>query len=220
MQNSSLARISRTIKSPCFFLIWSSLVLLSYFFLDIKIARFLHASVNLQINHIANLVSNFGVGGYYLLGFFILFLAGNFIFKNQRISRESLFLFLSVAIPGLICDLLKMLFGRGRPVMLFDHHLYGFYFLKFHSTLWSFPSGHATTIAGVMVALSLLYPRRWPVFFTVIILVSLSRLVVEAHFLSDVMMGGYLGALITLWIYEFLEKHSRLKLTTQGMNEV
>ena len=57
----------------------------------------------------------------------------------------------------------------------------------------SFPSGHATTICSLALALSLLYPRlRW-IWIVIALLVSMSRVVIGAHYVSDVIMGAYVG---------------------------
>lgn len=165
------------------------------------------------IEKVARIITAFGEGGTYLVAFFALFLIAKFVLKKQRLSIVSLFLFFSVLIPGLICDVLKMGLGRARPGQYFDHELFGFYFAQFKSSMWSFPSGHCTTITGLMIGLSLLYPRFWPFFFAVIFTVSFSRIVVDAHYLSDVMMGMYLGAIVVIWLYGQFQKRTYLTQT-------
>ena len=57
----------------------------------------------------------------------------------------------------------------------------------------SFPSGHAATAIGLAVALSILYPRgRW--FFALLaVTVAACRVIVHAHFPTDVVAGLMLG---------------------------
>lgn len=61
------------------------------------------------------------------------------------------------------------------------------------SDFQSFPSGHAATAAGLCVALTFFYPRaRW--FFLVMLgLACLQRIVVGAHYPSDVLVGTAVG---------------------------
>lgn len=60
----------------------------------------------------------------------------------------------------------------------------------------SFPSGHAATAAGLAIALAMLYPRgRW-LFAALATLAAVQRLQGNAHFLSDVLAGASLGALV------------------------
>jgi membrane-associated phospholipid phosphatase len=57
----------------------------------------------------------------------------------------------------------------------------------------SFPSGHANTAFGLASALVVAAPRRRRLWLGLAAAVSASRLVVNAHFLSDVVAGGLLG---------------------------
>jgi membrane-associated phospholipid phosphatase len=88
---------------------------------------------------------------------------------------------------------LKFLFGRYRPVELFQENLYG---LSWFATQWemhSLPSGHAVIIFSAAGALSILYRRFSALFFSVAVLVAASRLVLGMHYLSDVVLGAYIG---------------------------
>lgn len=112
------------------------------------------------------------------------------------------YLLIAVIISGLTCDVLKIICGRARPQLFFSNQQYGFYFWQFHSRFHSFPSGHSTTIAALGTACSLMWPRtRW-FFLLIITVVAISRVIVGAHYLSDVMIGVYLGFLVTYWLYE------------------
>lgn len=63
------------------------------------------------------------------------------------------------------------------------------------STLQSFPSAHAATAAGLAWGLSRLYPQgRW-YFVLLCTLAMTQRLVVQAHYLSDVCWGAALGVI-------------------------
>jgi membrane-associated phospholipid phosphatase len=102
---------------------------------------------------------------------------------------------------GLIADCLKLCVDRGRPYSLdlatatFSSTFHGWFpLLPNAAGEQSFPSGHATTIAGLAVALAILYPRgRW-LFGVVVAAVMTQRVIVHAHFPTDVTTGAIVGA--------------------------
>jgi membrane-associated phospholipid phosphatase len=67
---------------------------------------------------------------------------------------------------------------------------------------WSFPSGHSVTLAALAFALCVLYPRGRVAWIGAALLVGLSRIMLDEHYLSDVIAGFYIG-LVTAWaLYE------------------
>ncbi len=107
------------------------------------------------------------------------------------------FVFVAVAGSGLIVTAVKRVFGRPRPWSEpLDPAVFEFFTLK--SQFVSFPSGHATAIAGGCVALALLFPRaRWAL-AALAVLVCISRIVVGAHFPADIVAGVALGSAFTM----------------------
>ena len=94
---------------------------------------------------------------------------------------------------SLIVELLKKLFARYRPPELIDFGRYGFLFWKDGFWQNSFPSGHAAVAFAFFGALALSRPR-WRVWsFAVAGLVAVSRILLNLHFLSDVIAGALLG---------------------------
>ena len=104
---------------------------------------------------------------------------------------------------GLLVVLLKrvIFFDAARPIAYIKniplHKVNG---VDIHSTL-SFPSGHAVTVFGICVFLSLCYRNIW---FSLVLLVAavlagLSRVYLLQHFLIDVACGGTIGV-VTAWI--------------------
>jgi membrane-associated phospholipid phosphatase len=62
-----------------------------------------------------------------------------------------------------------------------------------------FPSGHAQSICSAMLSLAIIYPPLRPAFLAIAVLVSASRVVIGAHYLSDVMGGVWLAMIAVLY---------------------
>jgi membrane-associated phospholipid phosphatase len=112
-------------------------------------------------------------------------------------ARIPALLFSAIAVSGILVDVLKVIVGRPRPKLLFSSGSYEFSWIGLNADHWSFPSGHAATAAALATALWCLWPQ--PVLFYVIgaALIAASRVVMGAHYLSDVIMGAFVGVLAT-----------------------
>jgi undecaprenyl-diphosphatase len=110
------------------------------------------------------------------------------------------FLFTAIAIPGLFDTIIKRLIGRARPFVggPLDPTL-------FHLFVWrpdyaSLPSGHATNVFAVLVAFASLWPRTRTYFLIYAILIIISRVVVTAHYPTDVLTGAVVGTVGALMV--------------------
>jgi membrane-associated phospholipid phosphatase len=102
------------------------------------------------------------------------------------------FVFLAVGIPGLFVSIVKRFIGRVRPSPAGP-----FTYEPFHwrPDFASLPSGHTTTAFATLVAVGALFPRARPFLWAFALLIAVSRIAVEAHFVSDVLAGAAIGAL-------------------------
>jgi membrane-associated phospholipid phosphatase len=124
-----------------------------------------------------------------------------FIDKREEDMRTMGFIALSALLSGLLVNILKLVFARFRPVEFFEFQNYGMNWFAHGYDVASFPSGHSATALGVAAAVALLFPRfRYPVLFYGA-LVTFSRVVVNKHYLSDVLVGGYIGVLVSVYLY-------------------
>jgi len=112
-------------------------------------------------------------------------------------------LYVCVAVSAaMICgEALKWLFGRHRPVMLFQEGLYGFTWLAAKGNQHSFPSGHTFRIFSAMTALSFLWPRARLPLTAAAVLVGVSRILVTRHYPSDVLAGAVVGICAAWWAW-------------------
>jgi undecaprenyl-diphosphatase len=102
---------------------------------------------------------------------------------------------------------LKMMSGRPRPYQLADAAV-------FHGFAGgaSFPSGHASFSFMFAVIVGEWFPRwRWLV-YSFAVWVSASRILNDAHFLSDVIVGAVIGVamgLLALYTWPPVDEHNR-----------
>jgi undecaprenyl-diphosphatase len=68
---------------------------------------------------------------------------------------------------------------------------------------FSFPSGHSTTAFAVAVSLGSFYPEIMPLLLALAANVAISRVVVGMHFLTDVLVGSGMGALLGYVAFRF-----------------
>jgi membrane-associated phospholipid phosphatase len=90
--------------------------------------------------------------------------------------------------------------------MFFQEQLYGFEFFQLKGKITSFPSGHASTIAALMLSLYFISPKYRVIYFIIAFVVVISRVLVCHHFLTDVVVGSYVAVMITLCLKQFLDK--------------
>ena len=104
------------------------------------------------------------------------------------------FLFVAIAVPGLAANVIKRI-GRARPFVTGSADPFAFSWLDFRAAYASFPSGHATTACAAAVAFGVLWPKTRPFLWAYAAAIALSRVVISAHYPSDVVGGAMLGAL-------------------------
>lgn len=104
--------------------------------------------------------------------------------------RPALLLVGTAVVANLASSLLKTVFDRPRPNLI--PHLD-------HVSSWSYPSGHATSVAAIALGFALLKPPAWRraagwAAAVAILLTALSRVMLGVHWPSDVLGGILLGA--------------------------
>ena len=134
------------------------------------------------------------------------------LFLN-RLKHFFYFAFASLFLTGLITQILKHFFGRARPNHATSSDLpSGFNFFSTESSFHSFPSGHTSTIFLIAFVLSLLIPKLKFSFYIFAFIVAFSRIVVGAHYLSDIFAGIVVAsASFKLTLFVFNKKLPSLK---------
>lgn len=113
------------------------------------------------------------------------------LWAQTRDRRTAWLLALVPTAAGAICALLQVVLRRERPG-LHDGHYYfrPFADRPFHGAEFGLPSSHAMVAFAAAWLLCRLYPRAWPIWVTMAAGCAVSRVLAQAHFLSDVTVGA------------------------------
>lgn len=147
-------------------------------------------------------ITDFGKSGWFLWPLGLLFIALAALppvltpFSRRILATIMVrvgFLFTAIAVPGLFVTIIKRMIGRARPMV--GGSLDPFLFSPF---AWSaayagLPSGHVTTAFAALVAFGTLWPRARTVLLIYALLIAMSRVMVTAHYPTDVLAGAMVG---------------------------
>jgi undecaprenyl-diphosphatase len=101
------------------------------------------------------------------------------------------FVFIAVGLPGLVSTIVKRWIGRVRPS---EAGPFAYEPFSWRPEYASFPSGHTTTAFAALAAIGVLFPRLRPVLWIYALAIGASRVMVSAHYPSDVIAGAAFGA--------------------------
>lgn len=138
----------------------------------------------------------------------IMVLLSAFLFWIKEV-KKAIFIFFSAGFGGLILFIIKYTVQRVRP-------------LPEVFSGYSFPSGHSTII--VVFFLSLLFIINKKEFLSIlaifaIIAVPVSRVVLGAHFISDVVAGLLLGSIVVDFMKVYYKKIYNIIKSITGENK-
>ena len=138
----------------------------------------------------------------------IMVLLTAFLFWIKE-AKKAIFIFFSAGFGGLILFIIKYTVQRVRPLPdVFDGY--------------SFPSGHSTIV--VVFFISLLFVINKEKFLSMlaifaIIAVPVSRVVLGAHFISDVVAGLLLGSIVVDFMKVYYKKIYNIIKSITGENK-
>jgi membrane-associated phospholipid phosphatase len=189
-------------KIVTFFCLVTLISAVSWIYWDRAIAEYF--AHHRELRSIARILTRLGNGTPWI--FLALFGLG--LSYSQQAWRKYTLPFIAMIISilssGLIINVLKISVGRYRPRAWLHDGIYTIKpFLKTYSKC-SFPSGHSQTIFAAMVSLSIIYPKaRW-FFLGLACSVAMTRLILTNHYLSDVLVGSYIGWVVPILIFGYI----------------
>jgi len=155
---------------------------------DLRLMRRVHRwPAPRWLRHGTVLISRLGDGWvWYALGLIILFIGG-----------EKRFLaFFTGLTASLMCIVifkqLKRLSKRPRPCQIEPHC----WAMISPPDQFSFPSGHAMTSFAIAICLGYVYPQMQIPLLLLALSIAASRIILGMHFLTDVIVGSILGAVL------------------------
>lgn len=140
------------------------------------------------LNELMIFISALGNAGLIWIAVSIIMLC----FKRTRRSGATMAVALIIGL--VVCNItLKPLIARTRPFDAHDIEL-----LIATPTGFSFPSGHSVSSLGAGMSAFLTLKKRGIPFLLLAILIAVSRLYLQVHYLSDVLAGSLLGCIFAV----------------------
>ncbi len=178
---------------------------LSFLYLDRDVFWF-SQGLSAGVREFFEAVTWFGRSDPYLVGSFLAFIGFRYFWKRKILANRFLFVFTAIAASGILVNIIKVIMGRARPILLRDEGYFGFEFFRLGYEYASFPSGHTVTVFALAAALQLFYPRGAVLFYLLALAVGISRIALGAHYVSDVLVGAFFGVLCTLLLKEYFRR--------------
>jgi membrane-associated phospholipid phosphatase len=100
------------------------------------------------------------------------------------------YVFIAIALPGLFVTVVKRLIGRLRPS---EAGPFVYVPGSWSPAYASMPSGHATTAVAAAIAIGALWPKARVPLWIYAALIMASRVIIQAHFVSDVIAAAFVG---------------------------
>jgi membrane-associated phospholipid phosphatase len=192
MRNSIIATLGFIILYSVFFL-----------YVDRTVILWVKPLTGNAIYEIANFISLFAAGTLWLIAVptvLLVVVLYEYFAGANKISRCIIYMLLSIIVANIVGAAFKFLLGRYRPVMYYEYGLYGFHYLVTKWVMHSTPSGHTLRIFALMTSLAFVCKRYSWLFLLIAALVGLSRIIVHAHYPSDVLFGAYIGIMAAVWV--------------------
>lgn len=187
--------------------IFASLILMALILLDAPLGSF-GSRWSGYVLIPADYITYLGQGGWYLIPAVLCIATINLTDWSTQSRRGllllynrtalALFVIVSTGLSGLVSVVLKYSIGRARPGFYQDLGILAFKPFSLDPDFASFPSGHATTVGSIAAVLILFFPRSRIFVIPLAIWVAATRIVVGAHYPSDVVAGLGFGFAATI----------------------
>ena len=174
-------------------------------FADASVAFWINANTSERLRRFMRLVSRTGDWqGLFAAGLILIAIA--WLRRSKRWLRVFLAMLIACALAGIVARVGKIAIGRPRPSTTIEQTWNG---PSLHSKFNAFPSGHTASSTAFFV--TLLIAAGWRIgtpFLFIPLLIAGSRMVVAAHYLSDVIGGFVVGIIAALFVAERMRVRS------------
>ncbi len=152
------------------------------------------------------------------IGFIIFYINNKLqIIKTKSAKNLSNFFissFVYILTVGIITQIIKHVVGRPRPNHTDFEDVFNFKYFTMESSFHSFPSGHSSTIFIVCFILVSVVPRLKYFFYFLASVVAFSRVIVGAHFFTDIVAGAILALILFKVLNKLIEdKYNKYKFS-------
>lgn len=168
--------------------------------IDRPLAHFIYDHVSGDLHRRLDAITHYAKAGHWLAAAVLaLIVAATLRHFNvmpaqvTQLVNYSIAFIASLMVGSAVLHVIKLVLGRRRPRDDMEMGLYGFMPLAFNPDYNSFPSGHALTICCVAVIFTCVWPAWWLLWFGIAALLAVTRALLTAHFLSDVLIGAGIG---------------------------
>lgn len=128
------------------------------------------------------------------------------------------FLFAAIAVPSLFATIIKRVIGRARPFVGAEADPFLYWPMVWRADYASMPSGHATSAFAAAIAVGLIWPRLRPLMLIYALIIAVSRVALDAHYLSDVIAGAFVGSMGALIVRDwFARRHLGFIVDAHGV---
>ena len=172
-------------------IVMAVIALIAAFLLDQATANWITTHSSAELKQMMRIVSRVGdwpahaIAG--AIGIAIAFAVG-----SKAWMRIFLAMLIALAIAGVTTRAIKIATGRARPSVKTEARWNG---PQFSSKYHAFPSGHTASSTAFFVALFLARKKIGAPLLLIPILIALSRMIVGAHYLSDVTFAAIIGVI-------------------------
>ena len=192
------------------------------FFVDPWLTSWIKAHMSEAHSSIWRTITDFGRAEKYIVGCLLAFaglalLSVRFEGTADRYragARNSLYILATLAVSGIVINVMKFILGRQRPKALFENDFYGMIPFNLDHAMSSFPSGHSQTIWAVVMPLMILFPRFSPIYIFLGLLIALSRVALTVHFLSDAIAGAFVAIAAAILLKRYYLDQARQDTVT------
>jgi membrane-associated phospholipid phosphatase len=168
--------------------------------IDRRLAHFIYDHVSARAHKALDSITHYAKAAHWLAAAILALIVAAGMRHYGALQKQATMLvnysrafIASLTMGSAVLHVIKLVLGRRRPRDDMEMGLYGFQPLAFNPDYNSFPSGHALTICCVAVIFTCVWPIWWPVWFGVAAILAVTRALLTAHFLSDVLIGAGIG---------------------------